>query len=169
MTTIKRTTVAERANLKREYQDLWLRFALEKTYDISLKREPNNAVAFTIHGKVCGFVEPQLAAELASLMDEGWVFSLECTGIEYLFKNDRAQDIVANMTINGISPNPTKEELREHEQLEMRKAQILSQLALEEEMEEKKHDMPIFSSRGQSFSPGRESTEGIDGQSFERD
>lgn len=166
MTTAKWDTVVQHANAKREYQDLWLRFALEKTYDISLKREQDDSVAFTIHGKVCGFLEPNLAAEIVALMDQGWAFSLECTGIEYLFRNNRAQNIVANMTIYGISANPTQEELAEHEQIEMRKAQILSHIAIGEEMEGKKHSIPMSSSRGQAFSPTRDGSEGLDKRSF---
>ena len=103
-------------------------------------------------------------------MDEGLGRSpLSVRGLNTFFKNESCpKDIVANMTINGISPNPTKEELREHEQIEMRKStDSVSACSRRRKWDEKKHNMPIFSSRGTVLLvPDKKSTEGMDGESY---
>ncbi len=169
MASFKKLSAVQRINAKREYQELWMLLIAGKSYDLALQHEGGDIVAYTIEENVCGFVEEKLAREIVSRANEGWDFEVECKGVKCLFERFLANDIAVHTMIWGVSPDATEEERKELTQARVRKACMLAERAIEEDREEKLHNLPFSSSRGSAFSPGMESLKGINGHSYEEE
>ena len=125
MAKMKRKSRVKGLNSDDTQKELWSRYEDKNTFNIALVREPyneydNNAVAYTIDEIICGHVDKELAARIAPLMDEGWLFIPERVEVKSVFGDDPDDYdyfIVADMMLYGISPDAKAKEREDYDRV----------------------------------------------------
>ncbi len=148
MSSLKKKSSVKGLNSREEYKESWEYYRLCNTYDIALKREPeneydDNAVGYTIDGNICGYISRELAVRIAPLIDAGWLFAVERIDIQNIDDNPDDYDpcealedkyhMLADMMLYGISPDATADERTDYERIERQRAEDITRRKIEKE------------------------------------